>query len=175
MDAIALLRRAHEAGLRVETAGDKLIVRGPKQAEPVVKLLAAHKAEVLAALATDLVEASKWRDRFVALSFEWFIGGRDWETAQRLAWGDLENEWHRAHGLRWPSWKCAGCDAPIGGFEALNLSDGNRVHFQNIECLVAFGQRWRGEADAHLLALGLEPPGVEASGHAAQHRGGVHQ
>jgi hypothetical protein len=51
MDALALLRRAQEAGLRVEPAGDKLMVRGPKQAEPVVKLLAEHKAEVLAALA----------------------------------------------------------------------------------------------------------------------------
>ena len=51
MDALALLRRAQEAGLRVKPAGDKLMVRGPKQAEPVVKLLAEHKAEVLAALA----------------------------------------------------------------------------------------------------------------------------
>jgi hypothetical protein len=120
------------------------MVRGPKKAEPVVRLLAAHKAEVLAALVTDAVEANTWRDRFIALSFEWLIGGRDWETAQRLAWGDLENEWHRAYGRRWPSWKCAGCDALIGGFAALDLPDGNRVHFQNIDCLVTFGQRWAG-------------------------------
>lgn len=51
MDAVALLRRAQEMGFRVEPVGDKLLVRGPKRAEAVVKLLAAHKAEVLAALA----------------------------------------------------------------------------------------------------------------------------
>ena len=50
MDALALLRRAQEAGLRVEPAGDKLMVRGPKNAAPVVRLLAEHKAEILAAL-----------------------------------------------------------------------------------------------------------------------------
>ena len=51
MDAVALLRRAQEVGLRVEPIGDKLLVRGPKRAEAVVELLAAHKAEVLAAIA----------------------------------------------------------------------------------------------------------------------------
>jgi hypothetical protein len=57
MEALALLRRATEAGLRVEAAGDKLVVRGPKSAEPVVKLLAEKKAEVLAALANTTIEA----------------------------------------------------------------------------------------------------------------------
>ncbi len=56
MDALALLRRAREAGLRVEPAGDKLVVRGPKYAEPMVKLLAENKVEVLAALAHTALE-----------------------------------------------------------------------------------------------------------------------
>jgi hypothetical protein len=43
MDAVTLLRHAQDAGLRIETAGDKLIVRGPKCAEPVVRLLAEHR------------------------------------------------------------------------------------------------------------------------------------
>jgi hypothetical protein len=51
MDAVALLHRARKVGLRVEPMGDKLLVRGPKRAEAVVKLLEAHKVEVLAALA----------------------------------------------------------------------------------------------------------------------------
>ena len=33
MDALALLHRAQEAGLRVEPIGDKLLVRGPKRAD----------------------------------------------------------------------------------------------------------------------------------------------
>jgi hypothetical protein len=57
MDAIALLRRAKEAGLCVEPVGDKLMVRGPKHAEQVVKLLAQYKAEVMAVLANVAHEA----------------------------------------------------------------------------------------------------------------------
>ena len=56
MDVVALLLRARDAGLRVEPAGDKLVVRGPRNAEPVVKLLAKHKVEVLAALANSAHE-----------------------------------------------------------------------------------------------------------------------
>ena len=59
MDALALLRRAKEAGLLVEPAGDKLLVRGPKNAEPVVKLLAEYKAEVLAALVKTVKDAGR--------------------------------------------------------------------------------------------------------------------
>ena len=51
MDAVALLHRAQEVGLRIEPMGDKLLICGPKRAEPVVKLLAEYKVEVLAALA----------------------------------------------------------------------------------------------------------------------------
>jgi hypothetical protein len=89
---------------------------------------------------------------------DWFRGDRDWEAAKLLAWGDLENEWHYQHGKRWPTWQCAGCNAPIGGSQALNLPDGNRVHFEPIDCLIRFGKRWRGDASEALVALGLEPP-----------------
>jgi hypothetical protein len=87
-----------------------------------------------------------------------FKGDRGWSAARRLAWGDLQNEWHLRRGQRWPVWQCAGCEAPIGGLPALDLPDGNRVHFEPIDCLIAFGKRWRDAADAALLALGLEPP-----------------
>ena len=129
MDAVALLHRAQEAGLRIEPMGEKLLVRGPKRAEAVVKLLASHKAEVLAALApgastsgrgdqeraADGTEARRWRDRLATRIVDWFSGDRNWEAAKRLAWGDLENEWHHQHGKRWPTWQCAGCDALISG------------------------------------------------------------
>ena len=174
MDALALLHRAQEVGLRVEPMGDKLLVRGPKRAEALVKLLASHKAEVLAALAphaskskrggqeraADGTEARRWRDRLATLIVDWFRGDRDWKAAKRLAWGDLENEWHYQHGKRWPTWQCAGCDAPIGGSQALNLPDGNRVHFEPIDCLIRFGKRWRGDASEALVAFGLEPPSL---------------
>jgi len=174
MDALALLHRAQEVGLRVEPIGDKLLVRGPKRAEAVVELLAAHKAEVLAALApastskcTDRdaavagTEARRWRDRLATRIVDWFHGDRGWEEARRLAWGDVENEWHELHGRRWPSWQCAGCNVPLGGSQAPNLPDGNRVHFEPIDCLIRFGKRWRGAACEALVAFGLEPPGLD--------------
>ena len=37
MDGLTLLRRAQAAGLRVEAVGSELRIRGPKQAEAVVK------------------------------------------------------------------------------------------------------------------------------------------
>jgi hypothetical protein len=161
MDAVALLHRAQEAGLHIEPKGDTLLVRGPKRAEAVVKLLAVHKAEVLAALSPSFVNASWWRERFAAKAVQWFVGDRDWDAAKRLAWGDVENEWHQLHGRRWPSWQCAGCDALIGGWQAVNLPDGNRVHFAPIDCLIRFGKRWRGAACEALVAFGLEPPGLD--------------
>jgi hypothetical protein len=164
MDALALLRHAKEAGLRVEPIGNKLVVRGPKHAEPMVKLLAEHKAEVLAVLLPATTDARRWHERFTTKSFEWLVGDRSWEAAKRLAWGNPENEWHERHGHRYPTWQCAGCKRPIGGFEAFNLPDCNRVHLEPIDCLIAFGQGWRCEARAALIALGLEPPGAEDRG-----------
>jgi hypothetical protein len=68
------------------------------------------------------------------------------------------------HGRRWPAWQCAGCGKLIGGLETLNLPDGNRVHFEPIDCLIDFGRRWRSDAQAALIAFGLEVPTGEESG-----------
>jgi hypothetical protein len=78
--------------------------------------------------------------------------------AERLAYGELILQWHRWNGRRWPLWQCAGCDTPISGAAALDLADGNRVHFDGRECLSRFGERWRGDAVAGLRVLGFEPP-----------------
>jgi len=50
MDGLTLLRRAQDAGLRLEMAGTAIKITGPKEAEPLVRLLAEHKAQVLEAL-----------------------------------------------------------------------------------------------------------------------------
>ena len=158
MEAVTLLQRAQEAGLRIELMGDKLLVRGPKRAEAVVKLLAEHKAEVLAALSPSFVDAGWWRGRFTAKAVQWSVGGRDWDAAKRLAWGDLENEWHESTVKRCPHGNAQGATRRIGGSQALNLPDGNSVHFEPIDCLISFGKRWRGAACEALVAFGLEPP-----------------
>jgi hypothetical protein len=86
-----------------------------------------------------------------------------WHTAgeaRLLAWGEMQSRWHRLHGRRAPAWQCAGCRRPIGGLTALDLADANRVHLDTLYCLLAFGERWRTEADTGLKALGLDPPAV---------------
>jgi hypothetical protein len=50
MDGLTLLRRAQDAGLRLEIAGTAIKITGPKKAEPLVRLLAERKAQVLEAL-----------------------------------------------------------------------------------------------------------------------------
>jgi hypothetical protein len=50
MDGLTLLRRAQDAGLRLEIAGTAIKITGPKKAELLVRLLAKHKAQVLEAL-----------------------------------------------------------------------------------------------------------------------------
>jgi len=78
--------------------------------------------------------------------------------AARMAWDEIESRWHMRHGERLPHWQCAGCREPIGGFSALPLADGNRVHFHRVDCLLAFGERWRRAAAVGLTVLGLTPP-----------------
>jgi hypothetical protein len=50
MDGLTLVRRAQDAGLRLQAAGSSLKITGPKEAEPLVRLLAENKAQALQAL-----------------------------------------------------------------------------------------------------------------------------
>jgi hypothetical protein len=156
MDALSLLARAHEAGLAIAIAGDKLIVRGPRRAEPTVRLLAEHKPAVMAALASDW--RARWREALV-----YWSAFHPADEAAQLAWGELQIRWHRLHGEHLPQWQCAGCHKPIGGLAAMMLADGNRAHLRDdLNCLLAFGQRWRSAATNGLRALGLvESPAEE--------------
>jgi hypothetical protein len=131
MDGLILLNRAREAGLAVAAEGDKLVIRGPRRAESVARLLIEHKPEVLAALAPvmlppglrvdgfDPIDGSDpawWRRHFKIRTIHWSLSGRRRKgEAARLAYGELLDEWRKSHGRRWPAWQCAGCDEPIGG------------------------------------------------------------
>jgi hypothetical protein len=152
MDGVTLLRQARAAGLAVATEGDKLVIRGPRRAEPVALLLLAHKPAVIAALAAD------WRARYrEALAYWGVLHPAD--EAARLAWGDMQARWHRLHAAKALEWQCVGCGEPIGGLAALELADGNRVHLgESLDCLFDFGARWRSEATTGLQVLGLDPP-----------------
>ena len=53
MDSMSLLWIARSAGLTIETDGERLILEGPRRAEPMARRLAAQKEWVLAALAAE--------------------------------------------------------------------------------------------------------------------------
>jgi hypothetical protein len=89
------------------------------------------------------------------------IGTRTVAEAERLAFNQLAAEWHEQHGERVPGRRCAGCGASIGARSAFDLSDGNRVHFDRLECLIHYGDRWRNEARQALMAMGLVAPADE--------------
>ena len=160
--AAELLRRLSEIGATVNPAGDKLVVRAgatPVPAE-LVKHLRAAKAEVLATLTPASAErdAAWWHRELTVRTLDRLLENRTRGEAERLAFNHLVLEWHRDNGVRVPRWQCAGCSKPIGGPEPLVLADGNRVHFQTLDCLLRYGERWRAVATAALRALGLIPP-----------------
>jgi hypothetical protein len=152
MDGLILLRRARDAGLAVAAENGKLVIRGPRQAEPVAKLLLAHKPEVL----TALDEAADWRARLREALAHW--GALHPAEAEALAWSELQCRWHRLYGGRVPREICAGCREPVNDREALDLADGCRVHFDRFNCLLRYGDHWRGAATEALAALGLQLP-----------------
>jgi hypothetical protein len=125
MDGLTLLRRARDAGLAVAAEGDKLVIRGPKRAEPFARLLIEHKLEVMAALvpAEPVPKAGKgcpdpawWRRHYLVRAINWELSGARLESRARgIAWGELLNEWHKHYGTRVPQRQCAGCSQPIGG------------------------------------------------------------
>jgi hypothetical protein len=102
-----------------------------------------------------------WRDRFRRRCQREHGLLYPGEQAEALGYNHLIRAWHKRHGRKWPAWQCAGCNMSIGGLPALNLADGNRVHLDEahgLECLLAFGERWRAEAIAGLRAMGFDPP-----------------
>ena len=175
MDGLSLLRQAEEAGLAVALDGGRLVIRGSKRAEPVARLLIEHKPDVLAVLARadrmpvpskfgrqDAAEAQAWRDRYAARIVHWFRGGHPWQEAEGLAFGELILTWHRERGVRPDPARCAGCSGDLrNGADLILDCDGTRVHLdivRGVDCIIAYGTRWRGSAVAGLRALGLHPP-----------------
>jgi hypothetical protein len=171
-----LLDRLAAIGAVVKSDGDSLILRAGQKpiSGELVSDLRRAKGEILARLRSlesasqnaarsevgDNFDTKSWRRHFTIRTIAWGLSS-SWTKveAERLAYGELLNEWRKLRGRRWPPWQCAGCDGPIGGLSALVLADESRIHFdEERECLIRFGRRWRSEAVAALQAIGLDPP-----------------
>jgi hypothetical protein len=69
-----LLRRARDAGLAVAAVGGKLVIHGPKRAEPVARLLIDIAALILVEPAPEAAEAASIRRGGTITSSEPSIG-----------------------------------------------------------------------------------------------------
>jgi hypothetical protein len=159
-----LLDELAEIGATVQSADNRrLIVRAGLQAVPaeLVERLRHAKDEVLVTLAT-----TSWQSQFEVRTIERQVGGaRSRPEAEQLAWGDLQCRWHRLHRDLIPEWRCAGCGQPIGARAALTLGDHSRVHLDTagLDCVLAYGRRWRAAATRALVDMGLRAPEADSS------------
>jgi hypothetical protein len=150
-----LLRQLSEMGAALIPAGQKLIIRAGTRPVPgeLVRIIRDRKTELLAVLD----EAAAWQARHAEALTHWRALHSDHEAAD-LAWLEMQNGWHALHGERLPQWQCAGCGEAIGGRPVLPLGDGNRVHLDTLDCVIAYGERWRDAATRALAAMRLPPP-----------------
>jgi hypothetical protein len=143
---------------------DQSDISDKRRVSSLMSLLSPSRIELAvtedeAAVALPPNDPGWWRAQFEGRTSTWQRSGRyGQETAQRLAWGELQNRWHTAHGDRLPHHLCAGCGITIGAAEALDNIDGTRVHLAaDLNCLIRYGQRWRTAATRGLIELGLRP------------------
>jgi hypothetical protein len=92
---------------------------------------------------------------------EWQGRGQPLPNAILIAWGTAENQWHSRNGARPSAGCCAGCGKRMAAGSGMTLLDGAAVHLggdHGLGCLTDHGDKWRSEARAGLMALGLNPP-----------------
>jgi hypothetical protein len=171
LDVLAAIRRS--GGDVKVVAPDRLKVVAPpallpdlvKQVRSVksallVVLLAGTSAAELHTVASTSDAADGWTARHREAFAHWRALHPEDEATQ-LAWRELQDRWHKLHGERVRPDLCAGCRRPIGHAELLHLGDGNRVHLDNLNCVIRHGERWRRAATRALVELGLQPPTSE--------------
>jgi hypothetical protein len=104
--------------------------------------------------------AADWRSWIENRTANRILRGRSPEDAERMSWSDAENEWHRLHGtIPHPS-RCARCGQQMDT-AGMVLPDAAVVHLgseHGLDCLILYGERWRGAARAALEGMGLGSP-----------------
>jgi hypothetical protein len=166
--AMSLITEIRAAGGIIRRDGNriKIAASGPLPPDLVTRYRAA-RPELLGALA-DPAEKTDWHLRHAEALTHWRALHPE-AKAESLAWGGMQDRWHRLYGARAPEWQCAGCGELIGGYQALDLTENNRVHLDEnhgIECLIAYGECWRNAATRALVAIGLKSPFANEPEHA---------
>jgi hypothetical protein len=95
--SLTLLDRARAAGLSVAARGDRLVIKGPRRAEPIARELMGRKAKVLALLAGPPQGPPAASP---PMSYPWREVLPDWSIEWRQRWGELANQ-HQDVGLSW--------------------------------------------------------------------------
>jgi hypothetical protein len=167
MSAAEAFNAAQAAGLSLAVDGADLILKssGPPPSA-VLDLIRIYKTEIVAAITAGNAASQKvddavadWRGWYEErAAIRQFEGGHTREEAERLAWSEAEDRWHRANGERVPRDLCAGCRRPIGSARALDLIDDNRVHLGDLNCLIRHGDRWRAVAGQAMKLMGIAKP-----------------
>jgi hypothetical protein len=84
--------------------------------------------------------------------------------AMHSVWAEAEYLWHCRHGTPADPDRCAGCGEWMLDGPGIRFMDRAVVHFGNpdwLDCLILYGQAWRGAASAGLVALGLKQPAAQ--------------
>ena len=97
-----------------------------------------------------------YRERAHVLQFKSIYSRQE---AERRAWGELQNRWHRLYGAKTPAAMCTGCRKPLAGSGVDDLAGrSNGAHHCRLRVPTGIWRVWRQAANAGLRALGLEPP-----------------
>ncbi len=106
--------------------------------------------------------AAQWRARHCE-SLRYWSGFHPAEEAAVIAWSEMIDLWHKQFGAREGSGICGGCRRPTERSAVLRMGDGTSVHIATLDCLIAYGERWRNASSQALVAMGVTPPATETS------------
>ena len=85
----------------------------------------------------------------------------DGRQAERRAYGTLLNEWASERGTKHDPANCAGCGKKIDSSPLVEVFEKAVVHLggnYGVECVIQYGEKWRGEAQRGLEAVGVKAP-----------------